>query len=175
MTSQVKSVQVAKKTPRLRLPVGREVKAVLDLGITSLRHGEVLARVEQTVTVGNASLPRGSMLVGSSENDRKRIYVTFTKAVVDGKPLALRAMAIEGKMPGLVPIRREATLEERQSAEVAKGALDVVGELAKRGVGSIAGRAIDGVTQESQRDQEVDRTVVLSVPAGRIITVKVLP
>jgi hypothetical protein len=159
----------------LQLSEGTRIRAVLDLGISSARHGTVVARTTQQVTdAAGVVIPKGSVLTGRSSNGHNRIFIDVTGVRVGIKQYRLRGVATRGEDLGLDAERVETPLEDRTSARVADGALGVLKGLAAVAAGP-AGHALSqtagGAIEEVQREQRIDRNVTLKVPAGTGFTV----
>lgn len=160
----------AREQELLKFSAGTRISAVLDLGISSVRHGTVVARTMQQVTdAAGLVIPKGSVLTGRSSSGHDRIYIEVTEVRVGVRQYRLRGVATRGNDLGLEAERIETPLEDRTSARVADGALGVLKGLATV-AGGHAGRALSqtagGAIDEVQRDQRIDRNVTLKVSAG---------
>lgn len=141
----------------------------MQLGIASTRHGKVIAEITEPVRIGDrVVVPQGALITGVSSSDSERVYVRFTEVIVENQRFAIEATAVSDDLPGIAAERRQATLEERQSSEIARGALDVAKDLAV-GFAGPAGNALrrigEGAVQETRRENEYDSSVMLMVPA----------
>jgi hypothetical protein len=160
---------------RLQLAVGARIEAVLDLGISSARHGTVVARTTDEVrdTAGQV-IPKGAVLTGRSSSGHKRIYIELSGLRIGSVQYRLRGVATRGDDLGLEAERIETPLQERAGSRVADGALDVLKGLATVAGGRVAqalSHTAGGAVDEVQREQRIDRTVTLKVPAGTAFTV----
>ncbi len=154
------------------LPLNTRVRLELQIGITSTKHDAVvLARVSEAVRIGEkVVLPKGALLKGRSSNDADRVYIRFHEVVIGKEKFAVDASAVEGDLPGVKAMKREATLEERQQSRVAQGALGAAADVALRAAGvGVAGTVLRGVSsgavEETQQAQQYETSVVLVVPA----------
>jgi hypothetical protein len=156
--------------PRLRLPVGARIPAILDVGVSSARHGAVIARTSaEMVTTDGRKIAVGTVITGKSSSGHDRIYADFRKVIIEGEAFAIRAVATAGKQLGLPATETGVPLEDRTGARAGQGALgalrgavSAIGGPLASGLSGAAG----GVMDEAQRELQVDRTVVLAVPAG---------
>lgn len=160
----------APEVPRLDLPVGTRILAVLDLGISSAKHGTAVARTTtEMVDASGRKIPTGSVLTGRSSSSNDRIYLDFTAIRVGTETFQLRGVGTENEDLGLLAERIESPMNERTASRLADGALGAVRGLAAAG-GGMVGRAVSqatgGVINEAQREQSIDRTVTLKVAAG---------
>jgi hypothetical protein len=170
----------APATERLKrapIPIGDPIKARLEMGVSSLSHGQVMARLVESVTVGKFTLPKGALLLGTSSNRGARVFLDFERVIHGGEPWSLVGEAVaEDKMKGLPARKRTVSLEERQQAAVARGALGALrkGVVARTGtVGQLVDEAAGGAVEEVREDQQVDESVVYEVAAGEEFTLVV--
>lgn len=154
------------------LSPGDRLVVRLEVGASSLAKKTVLARTVKAISRrGRVIVPRGAIIKGRASSDQERLQIEFSQAIAPtGARTRFRGYAVEGKMPGLIAQKREATFEERQSAGVARGALGVVRDVAGA-VTNLPGRALqrvaDETVPEAQREVTPKQLYVLEVAAGR--------
>ncbi len=177
--SAVVDAQPTEKTV-LQLPVLTKIPVSLSIGISSTRQDKVLGLVTKAVKgkTGTVLIPKGAVVGGlSTGRDKQRIYVRFDWVKFNGEKHPIAGQASTGARKsryGLPAVVREATTEERQSAEFAKGSLQVLRDVAVAGAGGL-GRNLstlgDGAVEEGKKSQDVDDGLVLTVAAGKTFTV----
>jgi hypothetical protein len=105
------------------------------------------------------------------------VFLRFARVIHGGEPWSLVGDAVaEDMMKGLPARKRTVTLEERQQAAVARGALGALrkGVVARTGtVGQLVDEAAGGAVEEAREDQQVDESVVYEVAAGEEFTIVV--
>jgi len=164
-----------KKEEQLQLAVGTRIEVTLDLGISSARHGTVVARTtERIIDAAGVVIPGGAVVTGRSSSGHKRIYVDITGIRIGTRLYSAQGVATRGNEVGIEAAKVETSFDERTSARVADGALGALRSLAVAAAGS-AGRVLSqtagGAIEEAQQEQRIDRTFTLSVPAGTVFTV----
>jgi len=96
-------LELVKRNPKLTIPPGTMVKAIL---LSGASNGFVRAMLSENVSVnGETLLKSGSLLVGEGQSTKERLGIGFTNVVLkDGSHHAVQAQAcdIEDKMPGLM-------------------------------------------------------------------------
>jgi hypothetical protein len=163
------------KKKQLQLAVGTRIEVTLDLGISSARHGTVVARTtERIVDTAGTVIPQGTVVTGRSSSGHKRIYVDVTAFRIGTRQYKAQGVATRGDAIGIEAERVETSFDERTSARVADGALGALKGLAIAAAGTagqVLSQTAGGALDEAQREQRIDRTVTLTVPAGTMFTV----
>ena len=164
------------------LPIGTRVQAKLTVGASSQSRRPVLAAVVAPVrNAGRTVFPVGTVLVGRGSTDgRRRFFIDFYEASVRGEKMRFDGYAVsEGDMPGLVAMRRAASVEERSRDGAMDGAMNgaeaVVDEIVGQSLpGRVAQRIARGSMRGAQEGLQVDRSVVFEVAAGTAFEVLVV-
>ncbi len=131
----------------------------------------MLARVTKAVKGPTSELliPKGAVVGGSATGrDKRRIYCKFDWIKIKGERYPIAGAASTGQRKsryGLPAVVREATSEERQSAEFAKGGLRVLRDVAVARAGGLGGNV--ATLSEGQKAQDVDDGLILTVGAGK--------
>lgn len=164
----------------LGLAVGQSIPVALQVGLSSMHMGVVLAQVTQEVRAGErVVLRRGDILKGRASSDGERIYLDFYEVATASKVVRIAGYATEGGLPGVPAQKRKSTIEARSHASVAHGALEVaksaasaaaataVGGLPGQVASSVASNVAGQTISEVQRDLRPIEGVVLQLTQGR--------
>ena len=161
--------------------VGTILEAKLDVGVTSTRHGVVIAKLTKAVkTLDGQTLVAGTVIKGRSSDDGSKVFLDFQAAMVGQSvvPFGGYAVRTKSKTPGLVAKRTGGSdADSRAKGRVTDTALEVGSDLA-RAVGGTTGEVLgdlaDGATDEARRGNRPSRAV-LTLDAGarfRVVVTK---
>ena len=165
--------ELSKGSKDLDVPVGTRIPVWIGVGITSAKHGRVIARAAKDVKKnGEIVVPKGAIFVGRSSSDDKRVYVDFTQMRAGKQAVKIGGHAISGNLPGLAPAVIKQPLSERQAKRARTGAAVGAKNAVADAVGLISGQAGeavrgigDGVVEE-ERLEGLDRNATLIIKAN---------
>ena len=149
--------------------------------LDAARFVQTAAVVAPVRNAGRTVFPVGTVLVGRGSTDgRRRFFIDFYEASVRGEKMRFDGYAVsEGDMPGLVAMRRTASVEERSRDGAMDGAMNgaeaVVDEIVGQSLpGRVAQRIAQGSMRGAQEGLQFDRSVVFEVAAGTACEVLVV-
>lgn len=152
--------------------VGTTFEVKLDVGITSSRHGTVIAKLTRAVkTTSGTTLPKGTVLKGRSSDDGRKVFVEFMAVMTGNKALAFRGSAVSGKSktPGVVAKRQGGSTSESRTRDRATNTAVEVGKDLVEAVGGRTGEVLndlaDGAGDEATRGRGRNRAI-LTLDAG---------